>query len=146
MVFVFCIFVFLSFCLLYVLSCCAFSCCLFAFLSFWFFCHSVFLYFCSDIILIKFWRVSSLKRHSLCQNSKVALSDWLTKVRYRAARAAKNSFRVFTLCAILNIRWGWGLILTLIKAINFHKLSRCCLDMIWFKSSKISICLSNIIW
>ena len=40
------------------------------------------------------WRVWSVKSHSLCQNSKVAptqsLTDWLTKVRYRAARAAKN--------------------------------------------------------
>ena len=36
------------------------------------------------------WQVSSLKSHSLCQNSKVALTHWLTKVRYRAARAANN--------------------------------------------------------
>ena len=39
--------------------------------------------------------VSSLKSHSLCQNSKVALTDSLTqsvtKVRYRAARAAKKT-------------------------------------------------------
>ena len=39
-------------------------------------------------------RVSSLKSHSLCQHSKVAVSHSLThpltKVRYRAARAAKN--------------------------------------------------------
>ena len=40
--------------------------------------------------------VSSLKSHSLCQNSKVAvthsLSDSVAKVRYRAARAAKNKY------------------------------------------------------
>ena len=39
-------------------------------------------------------RTLSLKSHSLCQYSKVAVTDWLThsvtKVRYRAARAAKN--------------------------------------------------------
>ena len=36
------------------------------------------------------WRVSSLKSHSLCQNSKVAVPKMKTKGRYRAARAAKN--------------------------------------------------------
>ena len=36
------------------------------------------------------WSVSSLKSHSLCQNSKVAVTHWLTKARYRAARAAKK--------------------------------------------------------
>ena len=40
------------------------------------------------------WWVWSLESHSLCQNSKVAVSesltDSLTKVRYRAARAAKK--------------------------------------------------------
>ena len=39
--------------------------------------------------------VSSLKSHSLCQNSKVALThpvtQSLTKVRYKAARAAKKN-------------------------------------------------------
>ena len=35
--------------------------------------------------------VSSLKGHSLCQNSKVAPTQPVTKVRYRAARAAKKS-------------------------------------------------------
>ena len=34
--------------------------------------------------------LESLSVHSLCQNSKVAVSHPLTKVRYRAARAAKN--------------------------------------------------------
>ena len=36
------------------------------------------------------WRVSSLKSHSLCPNSKLAASESLTKGRYRAARAAKT--------------------------------------------------------
>ena len=54
--------------------------CLFAFLSFHLFCLSVFLYFClfiflSDITLIISLRTSSLESHSLCQNSKVAVSD-----------------------------------------------------------------------
>ena len=35
--------------------------------------------------------LESLSVHSLCQNSKVAVSESLTKVRYRAARAAKNT-------------------------------------------------------
>ena len=35
-------------------------------------------------------RTSSLKSHSLCQNSKVAVTEIVTKVRYRAARAAKK--------------------------------------------------------
>ena len=34
--------------------------------------------------------LESLSVHSLCQNSKVAVSHPLTKVRYRAARAPKN--------------------------------------------------------
>ena len=36
--------------------------------------------------------LESLSVHSLCQNSKVAVSHPLTKVRYRAARAAKNTY------------------------------------------------------
>ena len=36
----------------------------------------------------------SLKSHPLCRNSKLALSDFLTKVRYKAARAARNSMCV----------------------------------------------------
>ena len=54
----------------------------FVFLSFHLF---VFLSLWSNV-----WRVSSLKSHSLCQNSKVALTYLLSKGRYRAARAAKN--------------------------------------------------------
>ena len=79
------LFVYLSFCIF----------CLSVFLSF---CFFVFLSFCLFVFLFFFlfvqtslwpnvWRVSSVKSHSLCQNSKVALSDSLTKVRYRAARA-----------------------------------------------------------
>ena len=38
--------------------------------------------------------LESLSVHSLCQNSKVAVSDSLTKVRYRAARAAKKEIQI----------------------------------------------------
>ena len=56
----------------------------------------VFLYFCLFVqtsLWSNVWRIWSLKSHSLCQNSKVAVTDWLTEwqVRYRAARAAKKS-------------------------------------------------------
>ena len=53
----------------------------------------VFLSFCPFVwtsIWSNVWRVSSLKSHSLCRNSKVEVTQWVTKVRYRAARAAKN--------------------------------------------------------
>ena len=39
------------------------------------------------------WRVLSVKSHYLCHNSKVALTQWVTKVRYRAARAAKYRYK-----------------------------------------------------
>ena len=69
-------FVFLSFCFFV-------SFCLFAFLSFCFFL---------DISLWSYvLRTSSVKSHSLCWNSKVAVTQWLTKVRYRATRAAKKN-------------------------------------------------------
>ena len=58
-------FVFLSFCDLVILWFCLFvilSFCVFIWISLW-----------SNV-----WRVSSLKSHSLCQNSTVALTDWLT--------------------------------------------------------------------
>ena len=49
--------------------------------------------------------VSSLKSHSLCRNSKVAVTDDGddddAKVRYRAARAAKNT--ASGLCGVLLI-------------------------------------------
>ena len=47
--------------------------------------HCLFV-FCRDITLVKCLRVWSLKSHSFCRNSKVAL----TKVRYTAAQAAKT--------------------------------------------------------
>ena len=57
------------------------------------FCLSAFLCFC---LWSNVWRVSSLESLSLCQNSKVAPTHWLsqsvTKVRYRAARAAKTQY------------------------------------------------------
>ena len=90
----FCLLVFFVF--LYSLSFCIF--CLFVFfvflyfLSFYIFCLFVFFVFLS--LWSSVWRVSSLKSHSLYPNSKVALIDWLThsltKVRDRAARAAKQ--------------------------------------------------------
>ena len=88
----FCLFVFSPFCLFAFLSFCI--------LVFWPFCLYIFMPFCLFVwtsCRSNVWRKSSLKSHSLCQNSKVALTDpptqSLTKVRYRAARAAKNHSR-----------------------------------------------------
>ena len=64
----FCIFIFLYFYLLVYLSFLSFLC--FSLLVFC--CIFVFLSFCPDITLIKC--LKSLKSHSLCQNSKVAVS------------------------------------------------------------------------
>ena len=66
----FCHFVFLScclFCHIFFLSCCPFVFCLFGVLS-----------FCLDSCWSNVWKVSSLKSHNLCQNSKVAVTDSLT--------------------------------------------------------------------
>ena len=67
------------------------------FLSFLHFFLSVFCLFCLFVqtsCWSNVWRASSLKSPCLCRNSKVAvtdsLTDSLTKVRYRAARAAKK--------------------------------------------------------
>ena len=63
-----------------------------SFVFFVFFLSSLYFYlFFHTILWSSVWKVSSVKSHSLCQNSKVAPSHWLTKVMYRAARAAKNT-------------------------------------------------------
>ena len=38
-----------------------------------------FLHFCFTSLWWDIWRISSLKSHSLCRDSKVALTDWLTQ-------------------------------------------------------------------
>ena len=70
------------------------SFCLFVFLSFCLFCLFSFCLFFLTSLRSNVWRVSSFKSHYLCQNSKVAVTHWLTKVRYRAARAAKNKQKI----------------------------------------------------
>ena len=49
-----------------------------------------FFLFVFSSLLSNVWRVSRLKSHSLFPNSKMALTDWLTKGGDRAARAAKK--------------------------------------------------------
>ena len=78
----FCIFAFLSFHRLIFFCRLFFPFCLFVLFSFWFF-----LSFCVDITLIKCLKSQS---HSLCLNSKVALSHWRPRVGERAARAAQK--------------------------------------------------------
>ena len=86
----FCHFVIYSFCLFGNFDLLSFlSFCLFVFLSF---CLFVFLSFCLFVLTScwsNVWKVSSLKCHALCWKWH-SLTDSLTKVRYRAARAAKN--------------------------------------------------------
>ena len=48
--------------------------------------------------------LESLSVHSLCQNSKVAASHPLTKVRYRAARAVKNIYSECCPVSLLIVR------------------------------------------
>ena len=97
MFFFFGLFLFLCFCLLIFLYFCLFV--FFIFLSFssFFlvvslsFCRFFFLYFCQKSLWSYVLRTWSLKSHSLCQILKWRLlTHSVTKVRYRAARAAKN--------------------------------------------------------
>ena len=89
----FCIFVFMALCLFVFLSFSILSFCLFVWTSLW-----------SNV-----WRVSSLKSHSFCRNSKVTLNHWLSKVRYRAARAADKTkfYTMFQIHEWCNSRCQW---------------------------------------
>ena len=104
----FCLSVFLSFWLSVLLSACFssfVSFCLFVILSSCLFVFLSFLSFCLDLMLIKVW---SLESHSFCWSSKVVLTDSLThsltKVRYRAGRAAKNLWKTLH-------DWDWSFLL-----------------------------------
>ena len=54
------------------------------------FCLFVFLYFLSDITPIKCMKGLKCQKSLFVSKLHVAVSDPVTKVRYRAARAAKN--------------------------------------------------------
>ena len=106
LVFVFCLFVFMSFCIFVFMSFCTFvffSFFLFLFLS----CLFVFLL----LVFLSFYCLSFCFLSDMSEGSQVSkvtlcvkiqkwqwVSEWVTKARYRAARAAKNNILVLKTC------------------------------------------------